>query len=74
MSCLRVKGYRLSCLYGFIDLICQLTDCMLQSLCFLIERIHFLHKAVSIADVSRSLCSSSEVERANRNEAVSDAS
>lgn len=74
MSCLRVKGYRLSCLYGFIDLICQLTDCMLQSLGFLIERIHFLHKAVTIADVSRTLCSSSEVERANHNEAVSDAS
>ena len=74
MSSLRVKGYRLSCLYGFIDLICQLTDCMLQSLSFLIERIHFLQKAVGIADVSRTLCSSSEVELANHNEAVSDAS
>ena len=74
MSCLRVKGYRLSCLYGFIDLICQLTDCMLQSLGFLIECIHFLHKAVRIADVSRTLCLSGEVERANHNEAVSDAS
>jgi len=74
MSSLRVKGYRLSCLYGFIDLICQLADCVLQSLGFLIERVHFLHKAVSITDVSRNLCSSSEVERANHNEAVSDAS
>ena len=74
MSCLRVKGYRLSCLYGFIDLICQLTDCMLQSLGFLIERIHFLQKAVGIADVSRTLCLSSEVELANHNQAIDDAS
>ena len=29
MSCLRVKGYRLSCFYGFIDLNFQLTDCVL---------------------------------------------
>ena len=74
MSCLRVKGCRLSCFYGFIDLKCQLTDRMLQSLGFFIERIHFFHKAVSIADASRTLCLSGEVERANHNEAVSDAS
>ena len=74
MSCLRVKGYRLSCLYGFVDLKCQLTHRMVQYFGFLIERIYFLHKAVDIADVSRALCSSSEVERANHNEAVSDAS
>jgi len=47
---------------------------MLQRLSFLIERIHFLQKAVGIADGSRTLCSSSEVELANHNEAVSDAS
>jgi len=74
MSCLRVKGYRLSYFYGFIGLECQVTDCMFQRLSLLIQRIHFLHKAVSIADVGRNLCSSSEVERANHNEAVSDAS
>ena len=74
MSSLRVKGYRLSCLYGFIDLKCQVTDCMLQRLGLLIERIHSLQKAVGIADVSRTLCLGGEVERANHNEAVSDAS
>ena len=74
MSSLRVKGYRLSCFYGFIDVKCQVTDCMLQRLGFLIERIHFLQKAVGIADVSRTLCLSSEVELANHNETVSDAS
>ncbi len=73
MSRLRVKGYRLSCFYGFIDLKCQLTHRMVQYFGFLIERIHFLHKAVDIADVSRALCLSSEVERAKHNEAVSDA-
>lgn len=72
MSRLRVKGYRLSCFNGFIDLGCQLTDCMLQYIAFLIERINFLHKAVGIADVSRSLCLSREVERTEHNEAVSD--
>jgi hypothetical protein len=72
-SRLRVKGYRLSCFYGFIDLKCQLTHRMVQYFGFLIERIHFLHKAVDIADVSRALCLSSEVERAKHNEAVSDA-
>ena len=74
MSSFGVKGYRLSCLYGFFDLECQLTECMLQRLGFLIERIHFLHKAVGIAGIGRTLCSSRDVERANRNEAVSDAS
>jgi hypothetical protein len=74
MSSLRVKGYRLSCFYGFIHLKCQITDCMLQRLGLLIERIHSLRKAVGIADVSRTLCLSSEVEFANDNEAVSDAS
>ena len=74
MSFLRVKGYRLSCFYGFIDLKCHVTDRMLQRLGLLIERIHFLQKAVGIADVGRTLCSSSEVELANHNEAVSDAS
>ena len=74
MSSLRVKGYRLSCFYGFIDLKLQVTDCMLQRLSLLIECIHFLQKAVGIADVSRTLCLSSEVELANHNEAVSDAS
>jgi hypothetical protein len=74
MSSLRVKGHRLSCFYGFIDLKCQVTDCMLQRLGFLIERIHSLQKAVGIADVSRTLCLSSEVEFANDNEAVGDAS
>jgi|RhiMetStandDraft_4_1073278.scaffolds.fasta_scaffold29633_2 hypothetical protein len=74
MSSLRVKGYSLSCFYGFIDLKCQVTDCMLQRLGLLIERIHSLQKAVGIADVSRTLCLSSEVELANDNEAVSDAS
>ena len=34
----------------------------------------FLQQAVGIAGVSRSLCSSSEVELANHNEAVDDAS
>ena len=29
VSCLRVKGYRLSRFYGFINLKFQLTDCML---------------------------------------------
>ena len=47
---------------------------MLQCLGFLIERIHFLQKAVGIADVSRTLCLSSEVELANHNEAIDDAS
>jgi len=74
MSSLRVKGHHLSCFYGFIDLKCQFTDCMLQRLSFLIERIHSLQKAVGIAYVSRTLCLSSEVEFANDNEAVSDAS
>jgi hypothetical protein len=74
MSSLRVKGYRLSCFYGIIDLKCQVGDCMLQRLGFLIKRIHFLQKAVGIADVSCTLCLSSEVELANHNEAVSDAS
>jgi len=74
MSSMRVKGHRLSCFYGFIDLKCQVTDCMLQRLSFLIERIHSLQKAVGIAGVSRTLCLSSEVEFANDNEAVSDAS
>jgi hypothetical protein len=74
MSSLRVKGYRLSYFYGFIHLKCQITDCMLQRLGLLIERIHSLRKAVGIADVSRTLCLSSEVEFANDNEAVSDAS
>ena len=73
-SSLRVKGYRLSCFYGFIDLKCQVTDCMLQRLGFLIERIHFLQKAVGIADVSRTLRFSSEIELANHSEAVGDAS
>jgi hypothetical protein len=41
---------------------------------FLIERINFLHKAVGIADVSRLLCLSSEVERTNHNESVNNAS
>ena len=74
MSRSRVKDYRLSCFYGFIDLECQLIDCMLQCFASLIERINFLHKAVGIADVSRALCLSNEVERTNHNEPVSDAS
>jgi hypothetical protein len=74
MSSLRVKGYRLSYFYGFIGLKCQVTDCMFQRLSLLIQRIHFLQQAVGIAGVSRSLCSSREVELANHNEAVDDAS
>jgi hypothetical protein len=61
MSRLRVKGYSLSCFYGFIDLERQLTDCMLQYCVFLIERVNFLRKAVDVADVSRALCSNSTV-------------
>jgi hypothetical protein len=34
MSRLRVKGYRLSCFYGFIDLECQFIDCTLQCFAF----------------------------------------
>lgn len=74
MSSLRVKGYCLPYSYGFVGLKCQLTDRTLQRFVFLIERIHFLHKAVGIADVSRTLCLSNEVEHANHSEAVSDAS
>ena len=74
MSHLRAKGYRLSCFYGFIDLERQLTDCMLQYFVFLIERVNFLPKAVGVADVSRALCLSNEVERTKHDETVSDAS
>jgi hypothetical protein len=72
-SRLRVKGYRLSRFYRFVDLKCQLTHRMVQYFGFLVERIHFSHKAVDIADGSRPLCLSSEVERAKHNEAISDA-
>ena len=68
-----MKGYRLSCFYRFIDLECKLTDCTLQRLGFLIERVHFLHEAGGIAGVRRALCLSSEVERAKHNEGISDA-
>jgi hypothetical protein len=46
---------------------------MLQFFILLIERIESLHKAVGIGG-SRALRLSSEVERKNRNEAVSNAS
>ena len=74
MSSLRVKGYCLPYPYGFIDLKRQLTDRTLQCVVLLIERIHFLHKAVGIAHVSRTLCLSREIECATHNETVSDAS
>jgi len=74
MSSLRVKGYCLPYSYGFVGLKCQLTDRTLQRFVFLIERIHFLQKAVGIAHVSRTLCLSREVECVTHNETVSDAS
>jgi hypothetical protein len=46
---------------------------MVQFFILLIERIESLHKAVGIGG-SRALCLSSEVERTNHNEGVSNAS
>jgi hypothetical protein len=69
-----VKGYCLPYSYGFIDLKYQLADRALQCFVFLIERIHFLQKAVGIAHGSRILRSSREIEFATHNETVRDAS